>query len=89
MGGGGKYPPVLTDPAIEKWYHMKENTHAYYRLNRRTMGIGFALTVALPAIFYFGSTFNGNYQPTGVRRGESFWIRDAAAVSTAATDEEQ
>ncbi|KAJ3006541.1 hypothetical protein HKX48_009592 [Thoreauomyces humboldtii] len=54
---------------------MKENTHAYYRLNRRTVGIAFMLTVALPGAFYWGSSvFMGKYQPGGSRRGEEWYV---------------
>ncbi|KAI9205089.1 uncharacterized protein BJ171DRAFT_502976 [Polychytrium aggregatum] len=77
MGGhGDKYPPVLIDPAIEKWYHMKESTHAYFKFDRRTIKITLALTVLFPAVLYVGSVWNmGNFKPRGVRRGESFWSK--------------
>ncbi|KAI8914703.1 hypothetical protein DFJ77DRAFT_30813 [Powellomyces hirtus] len=54
---------------------MKENTHAYYKLNRRTVGIAVMLTVVLPAAFYWGSAaFAGKVQPLGSRRGEQWYI---------------
>ncbi|KND04588.1 uncharacterized protein SPPG_08832 [Spizellomyces punctatus DAOM BR117] len=75
MAGGGKYPPVLIDPAIEKWYHMKENTHAYYKLNRRAVGIGAMLTVVLPAAVFLGSwAWMGSFQPRGAGRGDKFFF---------------
>ncbi|KAJ3189885.1 hypothetical protein HDU85_000169 [Gaertneriomyces sp. JEL0708] len=57
MGGGGKFPSVLFDPAIEKWYHMKENTHVYYKLNRRTGYLGIMLTLVVPGIVLLGSSY--------------------------------
>ncbi|KAI8999423.1 hypothetical protein BC832DRAFT_594594 [Gaertneriomyces semiglobifer] len=73
MGGGGKFPSVLFDPAIEKWYHMKENTHVYYKLNRRTGYLGIMLTLVVPGIVLLGSTYGfGAFQPLGARRDEKY-----------------
>ncbi|KAI8815946.1 uncharacterized protein EV422DRAFT_572288 [Fimicolochytrium jonesii] len=77
MGGHGKYPALLIDPAIEKWYHMKESTHAYYRFNRRTAAFGIILTLVIPGFFYWGSsTYMNKVQPMGARRGEKLFYKD-------------
>jgi len=59
MGGpsSNKYPPLLIDPAIEKWYFMKENTHAYFKFTPRTIRISVALALVVPGAAYFVSTY--------------------------------
>lgn len=48
-----KYPEVLWDPAIEKWYHMKENTHAHFRMTPRVVRYGAWLAVVIPVGLYY------------------------------------
>ncbi|TPX36146.1 hypothetical protein SmJEL517_g01670 [Synchytrium microbalum] len=60
MAGHGKYPPVI-DPAIEKWYHMKENTHAYWTFNSQTLKYSFVFGLAIPALVWWGSDSWGKY----------------------------
>jgi hypothetical protein len=63
MAGGGnshpqfiahsKYPDILVDPAVERWYHMKENTHVYYRMTPRTVKYSLILGLGIPALCYW------------------------------------
>jgi hypothetical protein len=58
------------DPAIEKWYHMKENTAYNLRLNKRLVGIGGVFLFAIPGfVYYLSKKYNvtilfniGNFQ---------------------------
>ncbi|TPX45544.1 hypothetical protein SeMB42_g03960 [Synchytrium endobioticum] len=54
-------PTQLIDPAIEKWYHMKENTHAYWTFNPRTLRYTFWFALVVPAFFWWGSASWGKY----------------------------
>ncbi|KAJ3295327.1 hypothetical protein HDU79_009381 [Rhizoclosmatium sp. JEL0117] len=54
MAGGG--PQLLFDPAIEKWFNMQENTHHYFKFNRRTTTHVLALAVAFPLFLYAGAS---------------------------------
>ncbi|SAM08175.1 hypothetical protein [Absidia glauca] len=50
MGG------LRTDPAIERWAHLRENTHLYFKWNqrttRRTLFWGIAVPVGLTILSY-------------------------------------
>lgn len=61
LGGHHEHPSLLTDPAIEKWYTMKENTHAYFKFNRKTVTISLILTVAVPSLVYFGCLYGRDW----------------------------
>ncbi|KAI8991684.1 hypothetical protein BDF20DRAFT_812567 [Mycotypha africana] len=47
---------IKIDPAIERWAHMRENTHLYFKWNKRTtrrsLLWGVAVPVALTALAY-------------------------------------
>ncbi|KAJ3066808.1 hypothetical protein HDU98_009919 [Podochytrium sp. JEL0797] len=53
---GGHGPHILFDPAIEKWFHMQENTPQYFKFNKRTTKHVFWLVVAFPAFLYAGAS---------------------------------
>ncbi|KAJ3201216.1 hypothetical protein HK099_002331 [Clydaea vesicula] len=70
--GKSKYPALLIDPAIEKWYHMKENTHAYFKFNRRTITYSVMLTLVVPGLIFLGCyKWHHALDFTGLGRGES------------------
>jgi hypothetical protein len=70
----GKYPSLLTDPAIEKWYNTKENVPHHFKFNKRTIMITGTLMVGIPALVYFlCDKYNGRFQLKGVKRGESYF----------------
>ncbi|KAL1935891.1 hypothetical protein VTP01DRAFT_25 [Rhizomucor pusillus] len=39
---------IKLDPAIERWAHLRENTHLYFRWNKTTAGRSFLWLVAVP-----------------------------------------
>ncbi|KAJ2070185.1 hypothetical protein GGH13_004204 [Coemansia sp. S155-1] len=47
---GGHHDTLLKDPAIEEWIWMRQNTHRYFKINRRTapalIGMGLIIPVA-------------------------------------------
>ncbi|KAJ1964904.1 hypothetical protein GGI12_001135 [Dipsacomyces acuminosporus] len=50
MGANGHHETLLKDPAIEEWIWMRQNTHRYFKLNRRTAPALVALGLAVPAV---------------------------------------
>lgn len=70
MAGGNNWvspsnkPDLMLDPAVEKWVHMKESTHAYYRFTPRTLRIAFLMGVAAPVgIFYLHKYSQNKFNP--------------------------
>ncbi|ORZ30851.1 hypothetical protein BCR44DRAFT_52656 [Catenaria anguillulae PL171] len=55
------FPAVKTDPAIEAWAHMRENTEHQFRLTPRTLRIGAVLLLATPFVLYKVSVAGDNY----------------------------
>ena len=41
------------DKAVERWAHMRENTHVTFRWTPRTVGYGLLWAVAVPLVVYF------------------------------------
>lgn len=62
MGHGhGKYPPLLVDPAIEKWYHMRENTHVNFKFTNRVVRFIGVAVVGFPGlVYYLNEKYNVN-----------------------------
>ncbi|KAI8831171.1 hypothetical protein BJ741DRAFT_617633 [Chytriomyces cf. hyalinus JEL632] len=52
---GGHGPYILHDPAIEKWFHMQENTAKHFKLTKRTSKHVFWFLFAFPAFVYAGT----------------------------------
>ncbi|KAJ2776073.1 hypothetical protein H4R18_005868 [Coemansia javaensis] len=51
---------LLKDPAIEEWVWMRQNTHRYFKINRRTAPTLIGMCLVVPAItFYFGYATQG------------------------------
>lgn len=46
---GGAFKP---DPAIEKWYKMRETTHLYFRPTPKNVAFGLVALVAVPVGLY-------------------------------------
>ncbi|KAI8926922.1 hypothetical protein BC831DRAFT_454378 [Entophlyctis helioformis] len=85
--GHGKYPPVLTDPAVEKWYFMRENTHTHFKFTPRTIKYSVVLTLLIPGfVWYYADKYHNTWKVTGARRGESFYfpIKGGDATETKA-----
>jgi hypothetical protein len=62
-------PSILVDPAIEKWYHMKENTQYYYKLNTRTVRYAAISLIAVPALLFYGyRKYHLGFELRGLRR---------------------
>jgi hypothetical protein len=73
MGANGKYPSLLIDPAIEKWYHSKETVPHFFKFNRRTILITSTLMIGIPSlVYYLGQKYIGRFALKGVKRGESY-----------------
>ncbi|KAJ2909824.1 hypothetical protein GGI21_001490 [Coemansia aciculifera] len=55
---GGHNDNLLKDPAIEEWIWMRQNTHRYFKINRRTAPalIGMGLVVPLATIYFAMAT---------------------------------
>ena len=60
---------VRSDPAIDRWAHMRENTHLYYKMNRKNALLGFLMIAVIPASIMYYTTKNH------VRRLEYFLIQ--------------
>ncbi|KAJ1730984.1 Glucosaminyl phosphatidylinositol (GlcN-PI) nositol acylation protein [Coemansia biformis] len=57
---GGHHDTLLKDPAIEEWVWMRQNTHRYFKINRRTAPTLIAMGLVVPAItFYFAYVTQG------------------------------
>jgi hypothetical protein len=41
------------DKAVERWAHMRENTHVTFRWTPRTIGYGLLWVVAVPVALYY------------------------------------
>jgi len=50
--GNTYYQP---DKAIERWAHMRENTHLTFKWNARNIRYGLVWGIAVPLIIYFGT----------------------------------
>ncbi|KAI8842950.1 hypothetical protein BC829DRAFT_492221 [Chytridium lagenaria] len=72
MGGHSERPVVLIDPAIEKWYHMRENNNTHFKFDRRTLRFSLYAVVLFPAFLYAGSKYYLNtIKPLGSRREDN------------------
>ena len=49
---------VRSDPAIDRWAHMRENTHLYYKMNRKNALLGFLMIAVIPASIMYYTTKN-------------------------------
>ncbi|KAJ2694591.1 hypothetical protein H4R19_005904 [Coemansia spiralis] len=54
--GSGHHDTLLKDPAIEEWVWMRQNTHRYFKINKRTTPTLIVMGLVVPAItFYFAA----------------------------------
>jgi hypothetical protein len=56
MDGGERGPPLLEDPAIERWAAMRANTHLYFRFS--------PWRHLLPALFFLAAVPYGVWRLT-------------------------
>lgn len=40
------------DPAVERWYKMRETTHLYFRPTGKNIAIGTAMLIITPLVLY-------------------------------------
>ena len=67
-----KIAPLLFDPAIEKWYSIKENTHHYFKFTPRVIRITATLMFGVPFGFYYlFKTTDYQYKMRGALRGDA------------------
>jgi hypothetical protein len=50
--GLGHLPPLIKDPAIERWYTMRENTHLYFRGTRHQVPKAILLFGLVPVVSF-------------------------------------
>ncbi|KAJ2512431.1 hypothetical protein GGI11_004737, partial [Coemansia sp. RSA 2049] len=50
--GAGHNDALLKDPAIEEWVWLRQNTHKYFKINRRTAPTLIVLGLVVPACFF-------------------------------------
>ncbi|KAI9354052.1 hypothetical protein DFJ73DRAFT_827712 [Zopfochytrium polystomum] len=74
----GHQSPLLIDPAIEKWFHMKEMTAPYFKFNRRTTTFVLTFAVVVPYALYYGSKKFAGLKLRGLRQGEAIWASETA-----------
>ncbi|KAJ1756086.1 hypothetical protein IW143_004300 [Coemansia sp. RSA 520] len=54
---GGHNETLLKDPAIEEWIWMRNNTHRYFKINKRTTPTLIAMGIVFPGLlFWFASS---------------------------------
>ncbi|KAH6561241.1 hypothetical protein BASA50_000247 [Batrachochytrium salamandrivorans] len=86
--GHGKYPPLLIDPAIEKWYHMRENTHSHFKFNRRTVFISVMLTLAIPGLLWYAVEKNARIWSVGGASRHNSYLTSSIKKETETIKEE-
>ena len=79
MGAGhehGGTPWLHADPAVERWANMRENTHQYFRFNRRTTRLAMVWLVAVPVALYYSAVYWENrWDFFGKKDGDSIYNR--------------
>ncbi|KAJ3278262.1 hypothetical protein HK104_002514 [Borealophlyctis nickersoniae] len=78
MGGHAneKYPPLLFDPAVEKHYHMWENSPQHVKWNRKIGYMAGLIVFGLPLMYYCIHKVNHNkFDIRAKARGETayYW----------------
>ncbi|KAJ1815778.1 hypothetical protein IWW57_000394 [Coemansia sp. S610] len=59
---GGHNDTLLRDPAIEEWAWMRQNTHRYFKINRRTAPSLIGMCLVFPALtFYVAYVTQGKF----------------------------
>ncbi|KAJ2614575.1 Glucosaminyl phosphatidylinositol (GlcN-PI) nositol acylation protein [Coemansia sp. RSA 1365] len=55
--GGGHNDNLLKDPAIEEWTWMRQNTHRYFKVNKRTTPTLLAMGLVVPVALFYTSLY--------------------------------
>ncbi|KIJ37726.1 hypothetical protein M422DRAFT_259828 [Sphaerobolus stellatus SS14] len=69
---GGAHHALKHDPAIDRWYQMRENQYLKFRWTKHAVRTGLVLMVGVPLGLYFVLGREDNrYSWTAARKGQS------------------
>lgn len=64
---------LLKDPAIEEWIWMRQNTHRYFKINRRTAPALLCMGLAIPAATFYFSYYTQDKYNIAIAPKKTAW----------------